>query len=230
MVTATWSSRGNRARIDEAAAGPDVRLEPAFVEGHALAHADEPMAGGIGLSRADAGVRDLERQLVLVIAHAHAGRRRTGMGEGVRERFLHDPVRREVDARRQLDRGPLDGQLDGQPGSANAFHQRVEVPQARRRDRSMPSSACRSTPTRRRISASAWVPVASMASRASRAAAGSTCIVLRAAARLENDDADRVRDRVVQLAGDPAPAHRPPRRRPPRPARLPERLRARAAI
>ena len=131
-------------------------------------------------------------------------RMRARVLEHVRQRLLHDPVRREVDAGRQLARLALDPELDRQARLAHLFGERLEAGEARlRRERerlvvraeharaaaaSPRAPGARSTRSRRRRRA----PRAARLERA-------PC-----SARLQHDHADGVRDDVVQLARDAA--------------------------
>ena len=141
--------------------------------------------------------------------------------------FLDDPVRRQVDARRQVDRRALDRELDRADPAART---RSTSASTWRRlgggDRSTPSSDCRSTPTRRRISAT---PASRSPRwhRAPRAPPPGRC----AASRVRPAPARRRRRSSARrrraARGRSAPARRRRRRPHPRPRALPGRSRAR---
>ena len=132
--------------------------------------------------------------------------RRAGVLERVRQRLLHDPVGREVDTGRELDRLALDRQLHRQSGLAHLLDElrgACRGPAAARVRG--PLSSVRMIPSSRRISDSAWRPVSSTVIRASRSRCWSGVQQPADGARLDRHHADRVREHVVQLARDPVP-------------------------
>jgi hypothetical protein len=82
-------------------------------------------APGSGRRRGSAaGVGDLDRQPVGPVVHADDGRRAGRVLHRVRQRFLDDPVRRQVDAVRQRDAGPTGHhQIHGESRVADAADQ-----------------------------------------------------------------------------------------------------------
>ena len=124
------------------------------------------------------------------------------MLERVGERLLHDAVRGEVDARRQLARRARDTKLDGETGRANVPNERVELCKGRlRRHRDLlvlgAEHAEQPPHLVERLRGGSLDRVDGRA--------GVVGLGLEAVPRpsgLEDDDADRVRDDVVQLAGD----------------------------
>ena len=114
-------------------------------------------------------VRDLELQLLLAPAQRHPRLGRAGVLEGVRQRFLHEPVGRQIDAGRQLALVALDLELDVEARLAHRSDQDVDRPQRwLRREDSGIVPCSRRRPTSRRISVSASRPVASTVSSACR--------------------------------------------------------------
>ena len=75
-------------------------------------------------------VANLDLQLVRPIAHDHVRVARVRVLERVRQAFLDDPIRGEVDPAWKRERLPVDVQLDGQPGAADLVQQRVEAVEA----------------------------------------------------------------------------------------------------
>src|SRR5580765_3304595 len=67
-----------------------------------LANADQPVARSAAGPGPGSVVDDLEVELVGRVADTYACRGGAGVLERVRQRLLHDPVRREVDARGEL--------------------------------------------------------------------------------------------------------------------------------
>src|SRR6478735_2586022 len=109
----------------EPAAGARARLDRAPDERDALAKPDQPVAcavaGGLGASV----VGDLDLDLVLAPADGDPCPRRARVLERVRERLLDHAVRRKVDARCELPRLPLDGELGRGAGFADGPDEHV---------------------------------------------------------------------------------------------------------
>ncbi len=125
---------GSRAEIlkPPPGRGPDSQL--AAAERDALAHADEPVAAAVARVVAVAVVGHFDLDILSGVPDGDPRVRRAGVLERVRQRLLDDPVRREVDARRELDGRPLDRQLDRQARLAHLldeFGQRAD-PRLRR--------------------------------------------------------------------------------------------------
>src|SRR3954470_7830434 len=122
------------------AAGPDG--EPAArrgtggefpaVQRGALAHTDQPETARRRrrISVRAAVVDDLHFDLVGPVAQVHVGARRPRVLERVRQRFLHDAIRRDVDRGRQRALLALDADLDGKLGVAHARRQARKLGQA----------------------------------------------------------------------------------------------------
>src|SRR5262245_51611713 len=87
-------------------------LELAAVDRHPLPHPDEAMPASTAVAAAGAvvGHRDLDAPVSVANDHVRLGRPR--VLDRVREPFLYEPVRRQVDPRGQLDGLALDAQLD----------------------------------------------------------------------------------------------------------------------
>ena len=68
---------------------------------------------------APAIVADVDDHRILAIVECHDGRGPPGMLHGVGQGFLHNPVGREVEARRQRPRLPGDGELNRQAGGGD---------------------------------------------------------------------------------------------------------------
>ena len=179
---------------------------------HALAHADEPVAG----ARQRAGARRRPRPRSAIssstvggaVAHGTSVGRGAGVLERVGQRLLDDPVRGEVDARRGSGAGvALDAQRRrGSPAARARADQRVERRQRRLRRASARRPSGRAARRAGGASrASAARPVRSIRSAASSARAGSRSRIAPRAAGLDDHHAHRVGDDVVHLARDPAP-------------------------
>ena len=110
----------------ESAAGPRARLDRASDERDALAKPDQPVAAAVAAGLGAAVVGDLELELVLAPADGDPRARRAGVLERVRERLLDHAVRSEVDARRELRRLALDGELDRKAGFADRADEDVD--------------------------------------------------------------------------------------------------------
>jgi hypothetical protein len=92
--------------------------------------------------------------------------------------------------------------LDSQPGGAHLVGERVDRADARLRVAALGIVSLRSTPSSRRISSSAWCPVAETCRIASAARCGSRGAFSEAASERRDHHRDAVRDDVVQLPGD----------------------------
>ena len=209
----------------EAAVRPRPALELAAEDSDALAHADEAVSAAAPLA-APAPVSAISSSSASGRKRTeHAGPRRPGVLERVRQRLLHDPVRRDIDARRQLAPLAFDAQLDGEASVAHlargaARGGRGTAAARARRPRPRPGACAAAAASPRAQS------LRSTRSRRGRRRAREPFACLRAA-RLKHDHADRVRDDVVELAGDPRAllGHGGPRA--PRRARRSARARAR---
>ena len=131
--------------------------------------------------------------------------RGAGVLERIRQRLLHDPVGREVDPRRELHRLPLHCELHRQSGLAHLLDERRERPEARlRRERGdlfLGAHDPEQPPHLRERLAPCLLD---------RHQGLSLSLLLGLeqpadGARLDRHHADRVREHVVQLAGDPVP-------------------------
>ena len=101
MLVPSRAAGGPAARSRLRAA---ARLQLAAVYGDALAHSDQAVAGAGTVTGTGAVVRDLELEVIGSVTKKDSGARRTGVPEGIGQRLLHDPVRGEVDARREFPR------------------------------------------------------------------------------------------------------------------------------
>ena len=149
-------------------------------------------------------VGDLEVERLACVAEDDSSRRRPRVLERVRERFLDDPVRGEIEPGAERFRRAVDVDLDREPGAAVVLDERAEVRQGRalggvRLDRSeQPAHLCERLPP----------GTGNRAQRLDRAAGLSLEREPRRAG-LDRHHADRVRDHVVQLAGDSQALGRP---------------------
>ena len=114
----------------EAAFRPGGRLESAAEHGDALLHPDEPVPA-VAVRGGDAGavVDDLELEPAQTAPDADVRLSGAGVLEDVRERLLHDPVRREVERARQRSGIARDIERHGQAGSTNGGDELVDVRQ-----------------------------------------------------------------------------------------------------
>ena len=194
-----------RGTDEEAPLRPRAGVQPAPVRLDPLAHSDDSQPRSVRRRRA-AGpapvVGDLDLQLVVEIPNRDQGTRRTGVLDHVGERLLDDPVRGEVERLRKRDPLALHGKLDGQPARPRLLDQPVQVVDpGLRRQRPLVILA-RSTPSERRMSASA---VARRPLDRLQRLAGALGIALEDPARpfcLHDDHPDAVGDDVVELARD----------------------------
>ena len=189
--TSAWSS-ASRTRIiarrrTEAPRGRRIRprradrVERATDDRDTLAQADQAVARAVAVAPHRGrrrGSRARRRPLRSGCARAPAPG--PACLSDVRERLLHDAVRGEVDAGRQLDRVALDVELDreARPPAARSARSGMRASDGSGA-RASSSSLSRSSPSRRRISPSACSPVRSIASNARRESARSWSSILR---------------------------------------------------
>ena len=203
------SDRQREDRVDaEAALGPGADAQVAVVHRHPLAHPGQAVAARLGAGGAPSVIRHLDGDRGVGVGDAHRCVRGGRVLEAVGERLLHDPVCREVDARRDGSPGPRHRQRRRQPGLADP------VDQVRR---GRPASAPEREATRDLLVV-AQDAAAGGASRPStggrparsrrlRRAPASRSPVEQApgSTGLHDHHAHRVAQHVVQLAGDPEP-------------------------
>src|SRR4051794_24618879 len=101
---------------DPATLAPAPAGQVPAAQGGPLAHADDPVAGGLQLAGAAAVVGDLELQGVGPVRDGDARPRGARMLEGVGERLLHDAIGGEVDARGKGTRSSRRLDLDREAG------------------------------------------------------------------------------------------------------------------
>ena len=185
--------------------GPPASLQLAAVHRDSLAHPDQPVPGASATAGAWPVVRDLDLELIRCVPEHDSGMRRPGVGEGIGQRLLHDPEGREVHARWQISGLTLDGQLDRQAGSLHLIDKGAELTEAglgRERQRLVATSehADQASHLVERLLARPFDDL-------ERVTGVSRLGVehVPAAARLDDHDADRVRDDVVELARNPRP-------------------------
>src|SRR3954470_10982057 len=111
---------------DEAAAVTRPGLERATAERDALTHAGESVPGTARRRVRTAVVRYLQLELRVAPAERDPRPRRPGVLERVRERLLHEPVGREVDARRELALVAHNLETDGEPCLSDRADQHIE--------------------------------------------------------------------------------------------------------
>src|SRR4051794_16036758 len=121
--------RQSRAHA-EAATGPGAHLEPAAVEGDPLAHADQAVPAVLLARCPGAVVADLKPQRLGLVDDGDPGGRGAGVLERVGERFLHDAIGRELNARRQRLGFAVDDEVRWQAGPPQLLGERREVGQA----------------------------------------------------------------------------------------------------
>src|SRR4051812_19003706 len=119
----------------EAAALAGTGLEVASVEHDTLAHADQPMAHAavVDLGRSAAVVADLDVECARGISQQHLRPGRAGVLQGVREAFLDDAVRAQVDPGGQWLAVALDLERDREAGTLDLLDEQVDVLDARLR-------------------------------------------------------------------------------------------------
>ena len=99
-VRVTSPPRHRQPRTHEVAAAlPRAALELAAHDGDPLTHADEPTAGAVARGGAVAVVRDLELDRVVEPVDVDPRLRRPTVLHRVRQRLLHQAIRRQIDAR-----------------------------------------------------------------------------------------------------------------------------------
>lgn len=111
----------------ETPARSGARLERAAAEERALLHPEQAMAAPRSAVRATAVVDDLELDVIGRVAHEHLGLGRAGVLERVRQGFLDDAERTEVDAGRQGLGVALDLELNGKPRLAYLLDEQVDA-------------------------------------------------------------------------------------------------------
>src|SRR3954454_1220508 len=114
----------------EAATGPGAPLEPAAVQGNPLAHADQAVPAILLARCPGAVVADLEPQRLRLVDDGDPGGRGAGVLERVGERFLHDAVGRELNARGQRFGFAVDDDVGWEAGPLQRLGERREVAQA----------------------------------------------------------------------------------------------------
>jgi hypothetical protein len=183
----------------EAAFGPGRDLERAPEERDTLAHADEPVAGLRGRCRPAPGavVHHVDRHRVGVSPDANVRAGRSGVLERIRQRFLNDPVDRELKCRRQVVVRALDRELDGEAGGTHGRGERFQLGDAGlQRKRGTAVALALHAQEAAHLDEGLAAAALDLLERRRR-----RMLVLRAcAAGLQNDDAEVVRDDVVQLA------------------------------
>ena len=107
-------SQGQAGAELEASLGSPAGVDLAAVDGDALADSSESVSGACAVPVALAVVEDLELEVVGRVAQHDVGPPRAHVLQGVRQRLLHDPIRGDVDARRELSRLAFDCHLHGQ--------------------------------------------------------------------------------------------------------------------
>jgi hypothetical protein len=111
---------------DEPTADALTRVDRASHQRHALPQAREPVASAAVAGLRAAVVRDLELERVLLPPDGDPGASRACVAERVRQRLLDDPIRGEVDARRQLPRLAFDLELHRKASLANGPDEHVD--------------------------------------------------------------------------------------------------------
>src|SRR5437588_1521155 len=180
-----------------------ARVELAAVHGHALAHPDEPVPTAVAVASAAAVVADGDLDVPVAVADEHLGVLGLGVLDRVRQAFLDEAVRGEIEARGELHGLALDAELDGKPGLARARDELVDVVEARlRRERRRllgpPENADEAAHLRERLAPGLLhdeqglaLPLLLGKEEAPRSGG------------LHGHDADAVADHVVELARDP---------------------------
>src|SRR3954453_16130883 len=104
------------------------RLEGAAEERDALAHPRDAVASLATIGRLNTpDVSDRQLEDARVVGHADVGPRSGRMLAHVRERLLHDPERRQVEALAKLSRRALHGEVDLEPGVARLLDELAQV-------------------------------------------------------------------------------------------------------
>ena len=188
---------GSRAATRQPPPSARRRLELAAVDGDALAQAEQPAVLG------QAVVDHLDAHLAGDVGHADA--RAHGLPALARapQRLLHEPVGRQVDARGERHGLAVDPQLDVQAGRARALDQRAHVRKARlRREPQLLVLAAQHAEQPAQLGQRLAAGVLDDRERR----LGALRVALRhppRGARLHGHRAERVRDHVVEVAGDP---------------------------
>ena len=124
------------------------------------------------------------------------------MLERVRQRFLHDPKRGQVDPGGQLDRRPLDVQLDVAAGGPQLLHQRIEGAEPRlRRDHHLLIAGAQHAEQPPQLGQR--LAAAGLDGAERPAGVAGVAQQLRPGLGLHDHHRHGVRDHVVQLPGDP---------------------------
>src|SRR5205085_9609065 len=114
-----------------AAAYAGSGLELSAVHRDALAHADEAVSTLVAVAPAWSVVAHGEFHVPVAVADEDLRVVRPGVLDGVRQAFLDEPVRGEIDTGRKLLRCAFDPQLDRKPRLARLLDELVEVLEAR---------------------------------------------------------------------------------------------------
>ena len=197
----------HRGREDESAVGGRAGVERAAEQRHALAQPDQPVAAGHdgerrrgGRGRCAPRSRRSEPSPREPDADGAAGR----VLERVGQRFLHDPVGRELDADRKPGRDARRARGRSRGRRARTRRPAPAGPPRRAAD-AVPSASApsRCSRSRRPVSPSAARPARSTSADGRRRRRGIADDEIRGQRRLHDHDAERVREHVVELAGDP---------------------------
>src|SRR5204863_4419627 len=125
-----------RGAEPEAALGPRTGVELTAVDGDALPHADEAVPALDAAAAASSVVADGQFDAAVAVAHDDLRILGPRVLDCVRQTFLDEPVRGEVDAGGELHWVALDPELDRQPSLAGLRDEPLDVLEARlRRER-----------------------------------------------------------------------------------------------
>ena len=209
----------------EAAVGRGPALDLAADHRDPLPDADQPVAAA-GPSR-----RPCARPSSVTVTPSAVSRRRSsstarrrpGVLEHVGQRLLHDPVRRQVDARRhRVAAAPSMSTVDRQPGAATCVDQLVEVGQRRLRARGSGRRSSARCPGARRAAAACRRALRCWSARSRRARGVPRLVVVEHPPRARGPGARSPRSRGRRRRGARgrcATAPRPPPAGPAPPAR-----------
>src|SRR6266542_4200458 len=166
-----WQACGDR----EAAVGAGAGVQLAAEQVDPLTHADQAVAGAVAGPAAEPVVADLQAQVVVAVADQHARGARTGVPDGVGEGLLDDPVGRQVHPGGRGRGSPWISSRASSPACLTCSTSTGSWSRPGCGPRLGPewSSSERSTPSSRRISPSAWRPMALIESNACAAIPGS---------------------------------------------------------
>src|SRR5262249_37241668 len=110
------------------------RLDDTSIDGGTLGHARDPPTPAGDRAVATAGVGDVDRDAVRVVAEPYGGGGvRTGMLDRIGERLLHDPVHGELDTGGQVPWGAVGPEDDGQPDGPYPVDQLAEITESGQR-------------------------------------------------------------------------------------------------